>query len=129
MNKELDYSLEKLKKALSKLKAGVDEASNELQKDGVIQRFEFTFELLWKTLKIFLREKGIDTRTPKDSLKEAFRIGWINDEETFSQMLEDRNKMSHVYEETKAAEIFERIKSQYVHRLEAVFQNLKSIKL
>ena len=123
MHKELRYSFQKLNKAFNKLKEGVVEAgqvNGELARDGVIQRFEFTFELLWKTLKIFLREKGIEVKTPKDSLKEAFRIGWIKDEGIFAQMLEDRNNTSHMYAEEKVKEIFDRIKANYVASLEKI---------
>lgn len=120
MKQELEYSLRKLKDAFLKLEEGVLEADSELQKDGVIQRFEFTFELLWKAVRLFLKDKGIDTRTPKDSLKEAFRVGWIKDEETFARMLEDRNETSHVYSQEKSREIFDRIKEDYVGDIEKI---------
>ena len=125
MNDELNYALSKLENALSKLQEGADSAEDELQKDGVIQRFEFTFELLWKTLKIFLRNKGIDTKTPKDSLKEAFKIGWITEEKVFLDMLEDRNKTSHIYDRDTAEEIFGRIRNRYVLAVEVVFRHLR----
>jgi len=51
MKNELKYSFEKLKEALRRLNEGLKKAKDQLDRDGVIQRFEFTFELLWKTLK------------------------------------------------------------------------------
>lgn len=59
MKNEFLFSMKKLQYAFSRLKEGADSAADELDKDGVIQRFEFTFELLWKTLKLFLADQGI----------------------------------------------------------------------
>jgi len=125
MQEELEYSLMKLRKASLKLKEGSLKAKDELQRDGAIQRFEFTFELLWKTLKLFLRAKGIEARTPKDCFKEAFRVGWLKEEEVFAQMLEDRNKTSHVYDEAESKDIFERIKGRYLECLEKTLMELE----
>ena len=72
MLNELEYSLQMFSDALSRLKEGVANSRDELDKDGVIQRFEFTFELLWKTTIIFLEEQGIICRSPKDCLVDAF---------------------------------------------------------
>jgi len=126
MKETLDYSIKQLEKAFLKLKNGVASVKDDLDKDGVIQRFEFTFELFWKTLKIFLAYKGIETRTPRDSLKEAFRINLIEDEELFLNMLEDRNKTSHIYDESSADEIFVRIKNEYVQLIEKTIQKTKT---
>ena len=125
MKKTLEYSIQKLEKAFLKLKDGAALAKDELDKDGVIQRFEFTFELLWKALKIFLEYQGIDVKTPRDSLKEAFRVELIEDEEAFLDMLEDRNKTSHIYDREESEEIFERIKSRYIQAIERVLEDLK----
>lgn len=127
MNKELKYSLSKFSDAIDKLKKGVDIAKDELQKDGVIQRFEFSFELLWKTTKIFLNSKGIDVKTPKDSLKEAFRLGWLSEEKIFLDMLEDRNRTSHIYDRATAEEIFSRIRDMYMAAISGVLDELKKV--
>ena len=92
MREILEHAVQRLGDAYSKLKHGVDTAKDELGKDGVIQRFEFTFELLWKTLKIFLEYEGIDVKSPRESLKEAFRVGFIEDEETCLDMRNYRMK-------------------------------------
>ena len=124
MKEELEYSLKRLRGAFVKLKEGSASAKLELEIDGVIQRFEFTFELLWKTLRIFLKEQGVDAKTPKDCLKEAFRLGWLKEEQIFVQMLDDRNETSHVYEEKEAREIFARIKEKYVALIGSVADDL-----
>ncbi|MBU0694088.1 MAG: nucleotidyltransferase substrate binding protein [Candidatus Omnitrophica bacterium] len=120
MKKELKFVEDEFRKGVIKLKEGISSAESELEKDGVIQRFEFTFELLWKSLKVFLKENGIEVRTPRESLKEAFRIGWIREEKVFLDMLEDRNKTSHIYDQETAQEIFERIKERYFQAIEGV---------
>ena len=125
MKETTEYALKKLSSAVAKLKQGTEEADTELEQDGVVQRFEFTFELLWKTLKLFLEEKGIICKSPKDCLKEAFRMEWLNEEQVFLDMLEDRNLTSHIYDEVTAEEIFKRIKKIYTPGLEKALKMLK----
>ncbi len=125
MKEETEYAFRQLKDALIKLREGAEKAEDELDKDGVIQRFEFTFELLWKALKIFLEDSGIETKTPKESLKQAFRIGWLREDTVFLDMLKDRNMTSHIYDKETSEEIFERIKATYLLAMEGVLERLK----
>ena len=124
MKEEVKYAVDKFEDAFNKLKQGIIQAKDELDKDGVIQRFEFTFELLWKTLKIFLANEGIECKTPRGCLRQAFRIGLIEDEEKFLDMLEDRNKTSHIYNKETSEKIFERIKTEYIPCLKEVLDKL-----
>jgi len=64
MSDELLYSFDKFCKALNKLDDGIKKAKDQLDNDGVIQRFEFAFELCWKTLRLYLMDEGILTRSP-----------------------------------------------------------------
>jgi len=121
---EIQLALQKLSNAAARLREGADQASNALDNDGVIQRFEFTFELLWKTLKIFLEEQGIEAKTPKECLKTAFRLQWITDEAVFLTMLQDRNLTSHIYDESEARDILERIRSQHLPIIENTVRSL-----
>jgi nucleotidyltransferase substrate binding protein (TIGR01987 family) len=125
MESENKYAIEKLETAFNQLEAGARKAKGDLQKDGVIQRFEFTFELLWKALKIFLEYKGVTAKTPRDCLKESFRIDLINDEETFLNMLEDRNLTSHIYDKETSGKIFKRIKKNYITAIKKLIESLK----
>lgn len=125
MSDELKYSLEKFNSAIKRLDEGVKEAKDNLGRDGVIQRFEFTFELLWKALRLFLLDEGIITKSPKESLKEGFKFGLIKDEEIFLDMLEDRNQTSHIYSEEFSLEIFERIKTRYLNPLKKILNEIK----
>ncbi len=73
---EVIMHFQTLKKAFSRLKEAVNVAETELERDGVIQRFEFTFELFWKFLKKFLNYSGIDCYSPRNCIKTAFRINF-----------------------------------------------------
>lgn len=79
--------------------------------DGTIQRFEFTFELAWKSAKAALIAEGISTRSPREALREATRMGWLADERAWLEMIEDRNLASHIYREEVADEIYAHIRT------------------
>jgi len=76
-----------------------------LEKEGMVQRFEYTFELAWKTLKDFLEDKNIDAKYPREVIKKAFEYEIIDDGETWLEMMEQRNLMAHTYSE----EIFKKV--------------------
>jgi nucleotidyltransferase substrate binding protein (TIGR01987 family) len=127
MKNPLDYSLSRFTDVLERLREGAGEARDELDRDGVIQRFEFCFELLWETLKIFLEERGFEARSPKDSLKTAFAQGWITDEGAFLDMLADRNKTSHIYRREESEKVFDRIRRQHIPQIEALARRLRQL--
>lgn len=93
--------------------------------DGTIHRFELAINLYWKTLKRCLQSEGIEAKTPRETLKKAFKAEWLNDEEAWLQMLKDRNETSHTYNEDLAREILSNIHS-YFPEMKAVFKFLKS---
>jgi nucleotidyltransferase substrate binding protein (TIGR01987 family) len=76
----------------------------ELVVEGTIHRFETTIELMWKTLKRALEYEGLHPKTPRESLREAFRAGWLHDEDVWLDMLDKRNTTSHVYLAEELAE-------------------------
>lgn len=117
MNAEIDLALKKLSDAMERLREGAAQASDALEKDGVIQRFEFTFELLWKTLRIFLEDEGVICKSPRECLKSAFKMGLIQDERAFLDMLEDRNLTSHIYDQSESERIFQNIKQSHLRNL------------
>lgn len=126
MKKEVEYSIKKLETAFLRLVEGIDSVEDDLDKDGVIQRFEFTFELLWKTIKVYLEDKGILCKSPKDCLQQAFKYGLITDEETFLKMLSDINKTSLLYDQSASEEIFNNIKTKYSVGINKVLDEIKS---
>ena len=114
MNSKIEDSLSKLEAALDRLKEALSEdSSNPLFIDGTVQRFEFVFELTWKTLKRALEAEGFICRTPRETLKTAYQAGWINNEALWIQMLDDRNMSSHTYDEPMASQIHDNIKNYY----------------
>lgn len=105
--RKVEMSLRNLKRALDRLSEALEvPESNTLAIDGTIQRFEFALELFWKTLKRLLAEEGVETSTPKDTLRKAFQVGWLTDEGAWLQMLSDRNTTSHIYDEETAKRIY-----------------------
>ena len=87
----------------------------ELERDGVIQRFEFTFELAWKTLSDYLQEQGfVEAISPKRAIQEAFQQKLFTNGDVWLAMLGDRNTMSHLYSQSDSEKIFENIKDRYV---------------
>jgi nucleotidyltransferase substrate binding protein (TIGR01987 family) len=120
-------SLENLGRALARLHEALDiPESNPLAIDGTIQRFEFVIELLWKTLRQLLEREGIRTGTPREALARAYQSHWIDDEETWIHMLDDRNATSHVYREEQARAIYGRIRD-YVVPLDKAHAFLKRL--
>jgi nucleotidyltransferase substrate binding protein (TIGR01987 family) len=118
-------SMVNLERALKRLEEALEEnAVNSLYIDGTIQRFEFTIELYWKTLKRLLKDEGIETKTPKEALKQAYAIGWIENEQAWLQMLKDRNETSHIYDEGKAKDIYDNIIG-YFPEMKMTFWKLK----
>ncbi|MBU5484090.1 nucleotidyltransferase substrate binding protein [Clostridium sp. MSJ-11] len=119
--KENRSKLHNFIKALDRLKEGLLQYNdeNELLRDGLIQRFEFTFELAWKTLKELFEDEGLmGLNSPKSVLKEAFSAGIIENEKLWLDMLVDRNSTSHMYSESNAIEICKNIKEEYTKALE-----------
>ncbi|KJR45910.1 Nucleotidyltransferase [Desulfosporosinus sp. I2] len=116
-------------RALIRLEEGIakyDEA-NDLLRDGIIQRFEFTFELAWKTLKTIFENEGLTgLNSPKTVLREAFSAGLINDEGLWLAMLRDRNSTTHIYSEQAAIEICRNIQEKYVMELESLLEKVKT---
>ena len=87
---------------------------SELEKQGMIQAFEFTHELSWKTLKDFLEEKGNkDLYGSKDVIRLAFQLGLIDNGEIWMNMIKSRNQASHTYDEEVSNRIIQLIISEY----------------
>jgi nucleotidyltransferase substrate binding protein (TIGR01987 family) len=105
-------------KALGKLNEAVNKYSatkDEIIKEGIIQRFEFTHELAWKVLKDYLLFKGIQNITgSRSASKKAFNIGLIREGQIWLDMIESRNKTVHTYNEAILEAEFNNIIKRYV---------------
>ena len=93
-------------KAQKTFEAALREAKSELERDGAIQRFEYTYELVWKTLKKVLSFKGIEANSPRDVFREAARQGLIDDPGIWFIFIKQRNLTVHSYNQDCAQEIF-----------------------
>jgi nucleotidyltransferase substrate binding protein (TIGR01987 family) len=126
---KLETKLMNFNIALQRLKEAAEELKNnagDVIRDGVIQRFEFTYELAWKTTKEYLEDIGIvDKNSPKAVIKEAFAQKLIINEDNWLLMLNDRNLTSHVYKEEMAEEIAHRIINSYISEFVSLLFNLK----
>ncbi len=116
-----------LENAFLFLESGLQKPSlDPYQEAGIIQSFEFTFELSWKTLKDFLESKGTHIDFPCDVIKEAFTTQLIKDGHLWLEMLEKRNFLSHTYNRQKATEAVELIRKRYFPGLKQVYLELRS---
>jgi nucleotidyltransferase substrate binding protein (TIGR01987 family) len=92
-----------------------DQFLDDILKEGLIQRFEYTHELAWNVMKDFLVNSGNNNIFgSKDATREAFSVGLIENGEIWMDMIKSRNKTSHTYNEETADEIFLKIMRQYL---------------
>lgn len=91
-------------------------------RDGVIQRFEFTFDLAWKSLKEYMQDQGATTplQFPKQVLREAYAAELIDDERLWLDMLDARNSTSHIYDDRQAAAVMSGVQKRYYKALRAL---------
>jgi nucleotidyltransferase substrate binding protein (TIGR01987 family) len=102
-----DLQLEELQKALRRLKEALAHPKNDITRDSVIQRFEFTVELSWKVLQKRLKSSGIaEALTPKNVFREAARLGIVADPEAWIHFIDERNLSSHTYKEKLAEQVY-----------------------
>jgi len=120
------------KKALATLKSAVDLSSSrklsDLEKQGLIQGFEFTFELAWNVMKDYLEEQGINGIIgSKNSVRHAFNKGLIDDGEIWMDIINDRNLASHIYDEETAEELFTAIVNIYYNQFNLLAEKMKTL--
>ncbi|HNQ76435.1 MAG TPA: HI0074 family nucleotidyltransferase substrate-binding subunit [Pseudothauera hydrothermalis] len=107
-------------KALNQLAKALKQPRDEYLRDSVIQRFEITYELAWKMLKLCLEAEGISVRTPRETLQEALQAGFITDGNAWSDLQKMRNLTSHTYDESLAEQVYDFVAQQGL----ALFQQL-----
>lgn len=120
--------VQKYKNAVSQLEtaAACYQAHPEdaLYRDGLIQRFEFTVELAWKSLKEYLEDQGmiLSIASPRGVLKEAYSAGAISNGDAWNAILTARNLTSHVYDETTAITIAGQICADFLPTLRELLE-------
>mgnify|MGYP003543105226 CR=1 FL=1 len=121
------------KKALKQLMEAVEltkerELSN-LEKQGLVQAYEFTQELSWKVLKDFMQSRGTqDLFGSKDAVREAFKIGVIENGDIWMDMIKSRNLTSHTYNESAIEEIIDLIVNKYYEEFKIFNQRMDKLK-
>lgn len=100
---------EALAAAIMRLREVLNRPETDVSRDAAIQRFEFCFELAWKFIQERGRAEGLDCQSPKGCLQLAFKTSWIEDEQGWLAMLQDRNRTSHTYDEDLAKAVFQRL--------------------
>lgn len=121
-----DRALSLLKDALSRGPTVL----NQLEKEGTVQRFEYTLELAWKTIKDYLEEGGVvlSAVTPRQVIKDAFAARLIADGQTWIDMIDHRNLLSHTYDPTNFEEAVDAIHGRYLAAFRQVRDLLESRK-
>ena len=117
------------KKALAQLKKFVEKGQlNELEEQGAIQAFEYTYELAWNVMKDFLEHQGqTDIYGSRDAIRKAFQLGLIQDGDRWMDAYVSRTKTSHTYNEETAREVVDAILGVYHGLFEALREKMESL--
>ena len=111
-------------KSLSHLRLTVEKANlNEIEKAGLIQFFEVTFELAWKVMKDFLTAEGFEVKSPRSSIKTAFEYGLLEDGTLWLEALEKRNLASHTYDD----KILDELEELIIHSYYPILEEFKKV--
>jgi len=119
-----------VRNAAARLQEAVAQPKSSIVRDAVIQRFEFSFELVWKALKLYLERQGHECGGPRPTLKKAFADGLIatpEEADVWLQMLEDRNLTSHAYDEALAIRIYQHVVQDYSKLLGAMAGRIQTL--
>lgn len=118
-------------RSVVRLTEAVEQAESPLVRDAVIQRFEFTFEVVWKALKLYLEHQGHECGGPRQTLKKAFDekvIEGLEQSDAWLEMLNDRNMTSHAYDEGTALSVYANIVHKYARLLREMADKLNALK-
>jgi nucleotidyltransferase substrate binding protein (TIGR01987 family) len=119
-----------VRNAAARLQEAVAQPETAILRDAVIQRFEFSFELVWKGLKLYLERQGHECGGPRPTLKKAFAEGLIatpEEADVWLQMLDDRNLTSHAYDEALATRIYQHVVRDYSRLLGAMAGRIQTL--
>lgn len=129
--RNIDFKYMNLKKAYIKLDEvrNLYDGKNDIIRDILIQRFEFTYELSHKTLREFMKYLGVtlENSFPRTIFKKAYVNNLISDDKVWISLLEDSNSTSHIYNEEMSNEIAKRIIEEYVDAICELVDNLEKL--
>ncbi|MES2768877.1 MAG: HI0074 family nucleotidyltransferase substrate-binding subunit [Bdellovibrionota bacterium] len=124
---KLQQSFKNLERSFQSLKRAVATPPIE-ERDyaGIIQSFEFVYELTWQTLKILLESNGIKSPFPRITFEEAFKRDLIEGNEVWKLIMDARNKTSHTYDQKLAVSLCKEITENYITIFEKTIEKVKS---
>ena len=127
-----EQRLDSYHKALARLAeivgASKKRALNEFERDGLVQRFEFTHELSWKLMKAYAEYQGFDgIGGSRDATRKAFEMSLISDEQSWMDMIKSRNETSHNYDGSMADDVVDSIINRFYPLLAEFYQKMNSL--
>lgn len=131
--KRWQYRFDNYKRAYFLLQEAIEEKQkkqlSQLEKEGIIQRFEYCTELAWKTIKDYMENKNVvfDQITPRAVLKEAFASKIVSNGEDWMEILDARNKMSHTYSFKVFEAVIDEIEKKYINCFSDLYETLAAV--
>lgn len=124
---------EHFKQALAQLRDADSLAKSrllsKLEEQGMIQAFEYTFELAWNLLKDFLESRGVrELYGSQDVIRAAFQRNLLDDGNVWMTMIESRNLTNHTYDEAVAQRVITAIRNKYIRQFDALEQRMQSLR-
>ena len=112
MNNRLTQQRADLTRLLDRWQEALDAWSSngtDRDRDSAVLRFELAFELMWKHLQAMVREEGLDSAGPRQAFGNAHRMGWIEDEVVWDEIIRARNTAVHIYQEKLAEALAQKL--------------------
>lgn len=127
-----EQRLDSYHKALARLAeivgASKKRALNEFERDGLVQRFEFTHELSWKLMEAYAEYQGFDgIGGSRDATRKAFEMSLISDGQSWMDMIKSRNETSHNYDGSMADDVVDSIINRFYPLLADFYQKMNSL--
>ena len=117
-----EKAFKRLSRAVKVVKSAPDD---DLLQSGLVQTYEYTFELAWKTLKDYLTLEGFEVRSPRETIRQGFQSGYIMNGEDWLQALADRNLTTHIYDDEIIIRVLSDIFERYFFLLQDFYISFK----
>ncbi len=125
-DEKLNSNCERLQKAANFLEKALSTPEDDVQRAAVIQAFEMCFELSWRLMKAWLAVQGVESLSPREAIREAARLGLIDNPAAWLGFLDTRNLSSHTYNEDNAIKAYTTIKSLFLKELKELLSRVKA---
>lgn len=125
-SEEIERIIKKVEQSLGTLTEALGEPLTDIVRDAIIQRFEYVFELSWKTIQTAAQYMGTPINSPRESVKTAFKFSWVKNADLWLEAMEARNKTSHTYNIKLANEVYE-VAKRFPPLVQELLISLKAI--